>query len=349
VNQSEISTVTNAAVLYRQAFALYAALSKDEKGILADWRTNVEASVEAELCEKMRPICDLMHQATVVTNCDWGAEPLTYDTKLPHLNPARAVSRAAIWNAAHCRQNDVPGASEDVLSTLQLGKSVSTSALIGSLVDMAIQGTAESYVSANIGLFRGSEAQRLASMLADPAYETVPSRAMEQGASMTERSLAKLASLPTDEFKKQFSKLVYGEAPIDQSGQEVLEMDRAVVLADLQQVADSQRNLARALASGSTDEYDVWAQQNNDLLESNPLAKVIMPWYDQYLNRADRAAINRAFVEAGLAVAQDGPSALSSHLDPSTSQPFIYTETSDGFELQSGFKTNGVPLKMQFK
>jgi hypothetical protein len=214
---------------------------------------------------------------------------------------------------------------------------------------MAIQGTAESYVSANIGLFRGSEAQRLASMLADPAYETVPSRAMEQGASMTERSLAKLASLPTDEFKKQFSKLVYGEAPIDQSGQEVLEMDRAVVLADLQQVADSQRNLARALASGSTDEYDVWAQQNNDLLESNPLAKVIMPWYDQYLNRADRAAINRAFVEAGLAVAQDGPSALSSHLDPSTSQPFIYTETSDGFELQSGFKTNGVPLKMQFK
>jgi hypothetical protein len=54
-------------------------------------------------------------------------------------------------------------------------------------------------------------------------------------------------------------------------------------------------------------------------------------------------------VVAALAVAQDGPSELQSHLDPSTGQPFVYTETADGFDLQSGFQTNGVPLKMQFK
>jgi hypothetical protein len=347
-SQPENVAVTNAAALYRQAFALYAALSKDEKGILADWRTNVDASVEAELCEKIRPICDIMHKATAVTNCDWGVEPITIDSQLPHLNPAHAVSRAAIWNAAHCRREDRPGAAEDVLSTLQLGRSVSHSALIGSLVDMAIQGIAESYVAANIGMFRGSESQRLSVLLTDPAYKKVPAVAMEQEATISESLIAKMAALPADEFQRVYSELVKEETPTDQPGEGMSEMDRAAVLANLQQVVESQRALARALASGSADEYYAWLQQRDELEQSNPLAKTFLT-FDKYVERADRAAINRAFVEAGLAVEQEGPSALQSHPDPSTGQPFVYTETFDGFDLQSGFKTNGVPLKMQFK
>jgi hypothetical protein len=343
-NEPENSTLTNAAAIYRQAFALYGALSKDEKGILVDWRTNVDASVEAELCEKMRPICELMHQATAVTNCDWGIEqPLTYDSKLPHLSPARAVSRAAIWNAAHCRQDDAPGASEDVLSTLRLGKSVSSSALIGSLVDVAIQGIAESYLAANIGLFRGADGQRLSVALSNPAYEGEPPLAMEQEASIHERLMAKLASLPADEFDKTMSEV------LSDTGKEALPMDRAMVLASLQQIVDSQRALAKALASGSVDEYKAWQQNSAELQNSDPLAKESLAGYDKYVDRMDRGAVNRALLVAGLAVAQEGPSALPSHLDPSTDQPFVYTETSDGFQLQSGYKTNGVPLRMQFK
>jgi cell division septation protein DedD len=333
--------VTNAATLYRQAFALYGALSKDEKGILVDWRTNVDASVEAELCEKMRPICDLMHKATAVTNCDWGIEPLTYDSKLPHLNPARAVSRATIWNAAHCRANDAPSASEDVLSTLRLGKSVSSSALIGSLVDVAIQGIAESYLAANIGLFRVAEGKRLSASLSDLIYVGEPSLAMEQEASMVERFVPKLASMPPEELEKNISQLL--------DGQNASEMDRAALLVGFQQIVDSQRALAKVLASGSTDEYEAWQQSSAELQNSNPLAKGFLAAYERVVDKWDRAAINRAFVEAALAVAEEGASALQSHPDPSNGQPFVYTETSDGFQLQSGYKTNGVTLTMQFK
>jgi hypothetical protein len=343
VNESEVSTMTNAAALYRQAFALYGVLSKDEKGILGDWQTNVDAAVEAELCEKMRPICDILHQATAVTNCDWGIEPLMYDTKLPHLSPARAISRAAIWNAAHCRGNDMTAATDDVLSTLHLGKSVSSSALIGSLVDMAIQAIAESYTSANIGLFRGADGQRLFVAFSNPAYEGEPSLAMEQEASIHERLMAKLASLPADEFDKTMSEV------LRDIGKEAPPMDRAMVLASLQQIVDSQRTLANALASGSADEYEAWQQNSAEFKISNPLVEMFFGSYDKYVDRADRAAINRAFVEAGLAVAQAGPTALQSHPDPSNGQPFVYSETSDGFELQSSYQTNGVSLRMQFK
>ena len=52
---------------------------------------------------------------------------------------------------------------------------------------------------------------------------------------------------------------------------------------------------------------------------------------------------------AGLAVIQDGPDALSSHPDPSTGQPFTYTQTDDGFALESTFQLNGKSLKLSFK
>jgi hypothetical protein len=126
-------------------------------------------------------------------------------------------------------------------------------------------------------------------------------------------------------------------------------MDQSQKRISAYAVADSQRALAKALASGSTDEYEAWQQSSAELQNSNPLAKGFLAAYDRVVDKWDRAAVNRAFVEAGLAVAEEGTSALSSHLDPSTEKPFVYTETSDGFELQSGFKTNGVPLKMQFK
>jgi hypothetical protein len=53
-NQPNNSATTNAADLYRQAFDLFNALSRDERYILGDWRTNVDAAAESEFCEKLR-------------------------------------------------------------------------------------------------------------------------------------------------------------------------------------------------------------------------------------------------------------------------------------------------------
>src|ERR1017187_9549632 len=75
---------TNASTIYQQAFALYDALSKEDKLLIGNWRTNVDPAVTAELCGKIQPICDLMQQATAATNCDWGLEPITFMTVLPH-------------------------------------------------------------------------------------------------------------------------------------------------------------------------------------------------------------------------------------------------------------------------
>ena len=339
-SQLEESAVTNAATLYRLAFALYDALSKEEKALLTSWPTNINATVEAELCNKIRPICDIMHQAVAVTNCDWGVEPLTLETPLRFLTSARNLARTAAWSAAHCHPNDPTLAAEDVLSTLQLGQHVSQVAIIGCLVDIAIQGISFYSMASNLNSFRGEDAQRLAAAIADSSYAQAPARAMEQEAAMLDRRVAEWASLSPDEFKN-----------IEFNGMDgPLEIDQAAALAVLQQIADSERQLAKALASGSEAEYQAWLRESDELQQSNSLAKLFLAGYDRFVDKVQRATITREMTIAALAVVDAGTDALMSHPDPATGQPFVYTPTADGFELQSGYQlTNGVPLKMQFK
>jgi hypothetical protein len=344
VSQSEDLSATNAATIYQQAFALYDALSKDEKGLLADWRTNVDASVEAELCEKIRPICDLMHKAGTVTNCDWGVEPLTFETKLPFLLFPRPCARAAIWSAAHCRANDPAHATDDLLSALRLGQSVSQVGIIGHLVDIAIQGIAFNGVASNLSSLHGVDGQRLAAAITDPVYTQTPSRAMNQEANMVARLGDWLASLSPEEFETNLAGFgLEGMVPAPK-------ITSAAAQDALHQIAALEREMARVLAAGSESEYQTLLRNADELQQSNPLGKLFLPAvFGPFLDKVQRAAITREMLITALAVVQTGTDALQSHPDPATSQPFIYTETADGFELQSGYQTNGIPLKMQFK
>jgi hypothetical protein len=343
-NQPTDSAVANAADLYRQAFDLFNALTNTDKELVSDWRTNVDAAVEAELCEKLRPICELMHQASTVTNCDWGIDPTAFDAKLPHLTPARSIARAAIWHAARCRSNNVAGATEDLLSALLMGRNVSRSALIGYLVDQSVQDMVSTYVAQNLETFRGPDAHRLASAINDPAYEEEPSRAIEQEADIIDHFAAHLASLPATEAEKQFSKWgnsIFLEVPTN--------LDQATTLTALKQVADSERELAKVLASASEDEYQTWLQHWTELQASNPLAKGLLGSNDYLVDKIRRAEVQRQMVIAGLAVGEDGTETLAAHPDPSSGKPFVYTETDDGFELQSTFIFNDKPYKIRFK
>jgi hypothetical protein len=342
-NQPNDSAPPNAADLYRQAFALYGALTNDEKEILRDWRTNVDASVEAELCEKIRPVCDLMHHASAVTNCDWGIDSSEPKFLRSILNPGRNIGRAMIWSAARCRSNDVTGATEDVLSTLQLGRNISRLEVIGCLVDLSLQYTTSSYVSQHVGLFGDADGQRLAASFNNPAYKEASSDAMEEEANRVDHITAQLAVLPAEEVAKAFSENSGWMNDLPPN------MDQATVLVALKQVADSERELATALASSSQDEYKAWQQHVEELETSNPLAAEPLSAWTVFLDKMRAAEVNRQLLVAGLAVAQEGADALPSHLDPSSGEPFTYTETDDGFELRSNYQFNKEPMMMQFK
>jgi len=339
---------TNAANIYRQAIALYEALSTTNKNILSDWQTNVDAAVEAELCEQLRPICDLLQQASAVTNCDWGLDqPLRFDSKLPHLGSARNLGRAAIWNAAHCRRNDAPAATDDVLATLHLGQQVSHGAgLIGYLVDIKMQEIAWSFVAANADRFTGADGQQLAAAFDDLSYDDAFQRAMEQEAVAVDLLATQLATMTPVDAQKTLFGLSEGDGGTPNQAEDL--PDQATVIASLKQAANLDSDLAKILATGSGAEYEAWLQRYEALKASDPIANMFLGAIPNVVTKAQGYEVNRALVEAGLAVAANGAAGLTAHLDPSTGQPFTYQAVPGGFELQSTYQVKNQPLKMFF-
>ena len=330
---------TNAANIYRDAIARYDALTQSSKDLLSNWQTNIDAAVAADLCEKVRSICDDLHQAALVTNCDWGLGPLEPGTKLPHLRPARDLGRVAIWSAAHCRLNDGAAASEDVLATLRLGQQIANgAAILGYLVDMKLQEMAWSYVAANLGAFSMADGQQLAAAFDELAYDDAFGRAMAQESDFVDRFAAKLATLPPAEAAKQLADMGSGW---DQ-------LDPAAAIKGLNRLANLQRDLSKMLATGTDADYTAWLQRAERLQTALPFVKDFLP-SEMLLEKWQGYEVNRALVEAGLAVAAAGAAGLTAHLDPSSGGVFTYRTVPGGFELQSSYIVNNQPLKMFFR
>jgi hypothetical protein len=336
---------TNAAVIYREAFALYNALSKEEKELIGEWRSNVDASVAAELCEKVQPICDLLHQAATVSNCDWGLEqPIRFETRLPHLNPARNMARTAAWSVAHCRTGDPSAAIDDLLAASQLGQNVSSSCLIGHLVDLSMQGIVIDSVAEHASLLASAGDTRLAELFKNASYNESLRDAFELEADMVTREADKLAAGPPEEGLRELIQISDNAKAVPQ----IQSMGLEQVIADLRQVAELQRQLVQA-PEWSDAEYRAWLTSVDEAGKTDPFVEVFVTGLDKAAIRTQAMTVRTAMAGAGLAVTQDGPDALQSHPDPSTGQPFAYTKTADGFELQSSFQFQEKPVALSFR
>ena len=318
-NQVAASAITNAAVLYRQAFALYDALTEEQKGIVSDWRTNVDASLESELCEKIQPICDLLHQAATASNCDWGvAKPFTYEmigSLSPLLDSSRAIARAARWSAAHCRESDSSEAVSDLVAASRLGHNMPP-ILISFLVDVAIQESTLDFIAKHASTLAASDDPRLLQLVEEGQFDEPLLRGIERERDLTSERLSVKQLEASDEYMRS--------------------------------LREWETQYVKALQLPEVD-YQEWLTHLHEAEKTNPLLGSMMSAFEIVMERSRRASVTTAMVAAGLAVTRDGETALQSHPDPSTGGPFTYTRTADGFELQSGYQFNGEPVKLRFK
>jgi hypothetical protein len=337
---------TNAAAIYRQAFAIFDTLSQTQKDLVANWRTNVDSLVEAELCEKIQPICDLLHQAAAVSNCDWGLEqPITGNTLLPYLSLCRNLTRAAVWSVAHCRTDDPSAAVDDLMASSRLGQNVSSPPmLIGHLVDLAIQGMVIDSVTEHASTLVGAGDARLVELLNNANYDDGLRHAFELEADMMTREVDRLAALPTEEMKRQLE----GIESFANNPSRFQSLEPAQIIADMRQVAELRGQYVQALGLPEAD-YHNWLTSLDEAGKANPFVELFVEPLESAVIRTQAMTVRSAMAAAGLAVMQGGPDALQSHPDPSTGQPFTYAQTADGFELQSSFQFQEKPVKLSFK
>jgi len=332
--------MTNAASIYQEAFARLGALHKTANlERLGD--PNLPPAVVAEFCEKLHPICDLLHQASTLTNCDWGLGKADFTTPFIPIvgSPTKVLVKTAFWSATHCHENDATAATDDIVSVLRLGQQVSKSdcGLLGYRVDMEVQEMVWAHVAANLDKFPGSDGERLMANFDDIAYDETFKRALEQDAGIWERSVAKLTALAPAAAEKALRDLSTIAGPLNQTDG----------IARLTQLADLERGLANVLTTGSEANYAVWLQRYHDLQATDPLVKALLP-IDTMFAKAQAYEVNRSLMEAGLAVAVKGTAGLATYPDPSTGAPFTYRAVPGGFELQSNYQVNNQPLKIFF-
>jgi len=106
------------------------------------------------------------------------------------------------------------------------------------------------------------------------------------------------------------------------------------------------------MLAATEEDYRAWIDRLSAAATANRFFKVIGPtgsFMDTFLMIGQRASIEREMVLAGLAVIQNGTEAIHSHPDPATGKPFVYTRTADGFDLTSGFRLGGEPVKLSFR
>jgi hypothetical protein len=331
---------TNAATIYRQAFALYDALSKEQQYMVTDWRTNVDPSIAAELCEKIQPIRDLVHQAAAATNCDWGLGSIIYTSLVPHLNPCRYLARAVAFSAAHCRTNDPAAAVDDLVSASRLGQNVAlTPAVVGHLVNLSIQQTVIDSATMQASMLAGDS--RLVQLLNGFNYGEELRRMIEQDADMSDRTADAIATMSPEEIKQIVD-------AFQSSGVQLPPMEPTQMSAYIRQKADLQRQYAQTLGLPEA-EYRAWLTSQEAIRKTNPFAEQFLSIIETVLTRTQAMTVYSAMAVAGLAVTQDGTEALQSHPDPTTGRPFTYQQTPDGYEFESSFQLNGKSLKLSFK
>ena len=332
------ASLTNAADLYRKAFTVLEALSKDEKDTLRDWKAEADPLVAAKLCGKLAPIVGLAHEAGAVTNCDWGLGEITFYTPLPHLNSARSLAQALVWNAAHCRPAGSGGRGDDLEATLRLGECVSQM-LIGHLVNTAIQGLVMDYLCANAPALPPDAALRMVRLFEDGQYEESVYRGFETEAEIVDRLASRLASVPPNQLDKEIQAMFEMGLP---------EMDPTQVAAALREVAAMERAYVQTL-NGTEAQYQAWLEKISAAEQTNPFLRLLLPAHEAVVDKTRAVIVRRAMMAAGLALLQDGPNALLNHPDPASGRPFVYRLTSQGFELESVHPWKGQPVTMSFR
>jgi hypothetical protein len=203
------ATTTNAAVLYRQAFALYDALSTDIKNIVNRPSTNVDSLVAEMVCEKIRSIFDVMHQGAALANCDWEIDsPQANSDKLkPLFESTHAITWIAVWSADHCHPNGPVQIREDLLAVLRLGHRLPPYS-ISQFVDMAIQRLVIDSVASHANVLASDGSSQLIEAFHSFQDDKSLRTALRQVADLTTSAADKLAAMPPEEAERLLERYI---------------------------------------------------------------------------------------------------------------------------------------------
>ena len=155
----------DASTFYKDAFALYDALSAEQKGIVSRPGEELNPDTLGALLEKIQPIMELLQRGAAADYCDWGLGETTFESPFPQLGKSQNLAKVALWNAAHRFPTEAEGAIDDLSARARLGHHLADT-LIGLLVDSSFEKSATNLLRQNAPAFNDATRAKAAAFLA---------------------------------------------------------------------------------------------------------------------------------------------------------------------------------------
>ena len=348
----------DASTFYKDAFALYDALSAEEKKMFSKPIEPVEeadADAAVALFEKIQPIMELLRRAAKADYCDWGLGALSFDTPLPYLSKSQNLGKVALWNAAYRFPSEAEGAIDDLSARARLGHHLSDT-LIGLLVNSSFEKSAANLLRQNIFGFDDLARTKASEFLAESAVDHDVKGGLEGEIKFGRSSAEKLMAQTPDERAEAIEMMMGFGGGGDGDAEARARRERAVAVvrdpdsfrAEMEFVQKAQSQMAEGMFWPDA-QFDAWMKQfDASHFAEHPIAVTTMSIYGGVRKNLQSRRIEREMLSVGMAVLESGPDVASRSRDPVTGRPFIYVANAGGFELRSAFQARGMPMTMSF-
>ncbi|HEX4084350.1 MAG TPA: hypothetical protein VHY22_05530 [Chthoniobacteraceae bacterium] len=324
----------NAADLYRNAAALYAQLTDKEKALLRRPRKELSADEAAALYAKLQPIMDLLRAARAANYFDWGAGPMTPASDIgARFQMERNLSTMALWESDYRFQDDPAGAVSDLAALEAMGRD-GVDSMLGLMVMDSNHGSIVNLLAQNAGSLGSAAGADLSELLSAASVQQSFQGGLNAEAAMAQAMM--------DDYNNPATRgQSFVQSLVKQNGV------TPPANAEVQWVTQTEQALANSLQEPNAQFQQWWSQQLSQA-STMPFANQILPSLDGVRTKTQASLVQNAMLQAGIALVQNDQAAFQTILDPTTGQPFIYVQTTNGFQLGSTMQVGGKPVTMTF-
>ncbi len=315
----------NAADFYKQAAGLYWQLTDAERDMFNGSPKHQDPKAAAALYAKIQPIMDLIRKGRTGDYSDWGMAPGTlYTWTGPDLTPPIGdLGSLGNWEAAYRFQTgDANGAIGDLAATEAMARNgiddYTWYVNVFQIHDQALSVLAQNAPSLG-GISSSADLQ----YILDPS---APRQDLQQALASFESILQSYAGGSTNPKPPGDDLFLQHSEPGSFTPQQ-----EAV---QIQWLANVSNMLLSTLGQPDAQFEQAWKQEVASA--PSPSAINFFVTSGQFLHySAQIEDTTNAMFAAGLALEQGDQSQYESITDPATGQPFIYTQTPSGFQLQT--------------
>lgn len=330
----------NSADIIKNAFVLYDGLSQKDKYILNHPKEEVDEEKAEALFKRIQPILALLHQAAQADYCDWGLGSVKFEQPATHLTKSAELGKLSLWAAGFQFPSNPEAALEYLADRNELGRAVGGNAMMGLIIETAMERSATQLMVQNAGSITPELASQYKELLNSSVLGEDASRAMDGELEGFNHEMKNLSSAESGTNGSEEGEGTGGNSlknfVQDPSNQSKIEPIRHI-----------EKEFPKMIHASDA-EFDQWMEGLKTAAADNPMLLQCLESFRSVRGYLQKTTIERSMLGAGIEVMQNGQDKLGSFLEPGTQTPFLYGQTPNGFELRSRAQFQGKPIILRF-